>query len=171
MCSRIELCVAQCNTLAAGAARKACMCPKAALVSAEQLLVAFSVSSAPPPYQASVHHVPDHARLPMAAHTETSLGSICVYEGTRRLDNDKGDGIAPTAKAARWRTISRRKTVWHTCWNHHQQARFGYAGAPHAALQRPNSAMRSLAASLGYAQIAHPVIPCGMHQPPPRCRC
>ena len=36
----------------------------------------------------------------MAAHTETSLGSICVYEGTRRLDNDKGDGIAPTAKAA-----------------------------------------------------------------------
>jgi hypothetical protein len=72
------------------------------------------------------------------------------------MRNDEGDGIAPTAKAARWRKISRHQTGWHTRWNHRQQARSGYAGAPHAALQHPDSAMRSLAASLGYAQMAHP---------------
>lgn len=30
------------------------------------------------------------------------------------MKNDKGDGTAPTAKAARWRTISRHQTVWYT---------------------------------------------------------
>lgn len=138
--------VARHNILAFGAARKACMRPKEALYQLSNYWWLSRLALHCRLHRASVHQkLRTRLDLPPCCAYQNELVLVGRGRSSSGMKNDEGDGIATTAEAAlSWRI------------SHHQKAHSGHAGAPHAPFQHSDSALSSLAASLGYAQMAHP---------------
>jgi hypothetical protein len=81
--------VAQYNTLAFGAARKACMCPKEALCQLSNYWWLSRLAVHCRLHQASVHQTSDQTRLPVFTYVKISLDNVHILRKKKEFITDE----------------------------------------------------------------------------------